>query len=91
MTLLDRFEDGLDFEHLVLKPHLHVDEWVSQGVGQIVEVLSQAGILGTLEKKLLLGKLVFLRHVLLAAQIRVDLWTVSENRVQLVLVKELVE
>ena len=91
MSFLDGLKDSLDFKNLVFEPHFDVNEWVRQSIGQIVKVLFQARILGALEQELFLWELTLLWHVLLTTQICVDLGTVGEHRVQLILVEELVK
>ena len=79
VTLLDGLEDCLDLEHLVLQPHLDVDEGVRHRLRQIVKVFLQLLILRVLEKELLLGQLAFLGQVLLATEICVDLGAVGQH------------
>ena len=90
-SLFDRFKNSIDFKDLVLEPHLDMNERIGHHARQIVIILFQLLILCVLEEKLLLRKLALLRQVLLAAKIGVDLGAVSHDRVQLVVVEELVK
>ena len=68
-----------------------MNERIRHHARQIIIILLQLLILGVLEEKLLLRKLALFRQVLLAAKIGVDFGAVSHDRVQLVVVQELVE
>ena len=53
-SLIDRLQDGIDFQNLVLEPHLHMNERVGHRSRQVVVVLLQLLIVGVLEEELLL-------------------------------------
>ena len=55
VPLLDRLHDALDLEHLVLQPHLYVDERVGERVRQVVEVGLETGVVLVLEQQLFVG------------------------------------
>ena len=91
VSLLYRLKDGIEFKDFVLEPHFDIDEGVCQRLWQIVKVFLQLLIFRILEEELLLGQLVLLRQILLAAEVHIDFGAVSQHRVQLVLVQKLVE
>ena len=90
VTLLYGLQDCVNLQNLVLEPHLDVDKGVCEGSRQIIEVLLQSLVVFVLEKQLFFGQLVLFWEVLLAAEVRIDLWAIGQHRVELVLIKELV-
>lgn len=90
MSLLYGLKNCIKLQNLVLEPHFDVNKRVGQRLRQIIKIFLELRVLRILEEKLFFWQLILFRQVLLTAEIHVDFRAIGKDRVQLVVVQELV-